>query len=171
MPEDLSQDALRLLHQRNSGALATHSIVTPGFPFVSAAPYALIENGNCVFLFSSLSTHSKNLRAHDQASLLVTGGSEGDLSDARLTLQGHVRPIAESQSNEAKTWAGSNLISGKRRCIAWWWTRSRVLRRFSWHLIQGLVTSSTTKKTTTSAASTPTVFWIVEPVPRLVNRT
>ena len=103
MPEDLSQDALRLLHQRNSGALATHSIVTPGFPFVSAAPYALIENGNCVFLFSSLSTHSKNLRANDQASLLVTGGSEGDLSDARLTLQGYIRPIAENQSNEAKT--------------------------------------------------------------------
>ena len=103
MPEDLSQDALRLLHQRNSGALATHSVATPGFPFVSAAPYALIENGNCVFLFSSLSTHSKNLRADDRASLLVTGGGEGDLSDARLTLQGHVRPITDKHSDEAKT--------------------------------------------------------------------
>lgn len=102
MPEDLSQDALQLLHQRSSGALATHSIVTPGFPFVSAAPYALIKNGNCVFLFSSLSTHSKNLRSNDKVSLLVTG-SEGDLSDARLTLQGHLRPIADKQSNEAKT--------------------------------------------------------------------
>ena len=28
MPEDLSQDARRLLQQRNSGALATHSIAT-----------------------------------------------------------------------------------------------------------------------------------------------
>ena len=101
MTEDLSQDARRLLQQRNSGALATHSIVTPGFPFVSAAPYALVENGNCVFLFSSLSTHSKNLRSSDQASLLVTG-SEGDLSEARLTIQGHVRPIADDQSSEAK---------------------------------------------------------------------
>jgi len=101
MPEDLSQDARRLLLQRHSGALATHSIVTLGFPFVSAAPYALIENGNCVFLFSSLSTHSKNLRSNDKASLLVTG-SEGDLSEARLTLQGHVRPMAKEQSNEAK---------------------------------------------------------------------
>lgn len=102
MPEDLSQDALELLHQRSSGALATHSIVTPGFPFVSAAPYALIENGNCVFLFSSLSTHSKNLRADDKVSLLVTG-SEGDLSDARLTLQGHLRPVADKQTSKAKT--------------------------------------------------------------------
>jgi len=101
MSKDLSQDALRLLHQQNSGALATHSVVTPGFPFVSVAPYALTENGNCVFLFSSLSTHSKNLRANDQASLLVTGG-EGDLSDARLTLQGHVRQIPENQSSAAK---------------------------------------------------------------------
>jgi len=101
MSEDLSQDALRLLHMRDSGALATHSVATSGFPFVSAAPYALIENGNCVFLFSSLSTHSKNLRANDQASLLISG-SEGDLSDARLTLQGHVRPIAESQASDAK---------------------------------------------------------------------
>ena len=101
MSTDLSQDALRLLHQRSSGALATHSIATPGFPFVSAAPYALIENGNCVFLFSSLSTHSKNLRSNEHASLLVSG-SEGDLSDARITLQGHVRPVAEDQSNEAK---------------------------------------------------------------------
>ncbi len=102
MPEDLSHDALQLLHQQSSGALATHSVVTPGFPFVSAAPYALIENGNCVFLFSSLSTHSKNLRANDKVSLLVTG-SEGDLSGSRLTLQGHLRPIAENQSSAAKT--------------------------------------------------------------------
>jgi len=102
MSEDLSQDALRLLHQQNSGALATHSVATDGFPFVSAAPYALVENGNCVFLFSSLSTHSKNLRANDQAALLVTGGA-GDLSEARLTLQGHVRPIADAQSSAAKT--------------------------------------------------------------------
>ncbi len=101
MSEDLSQDALRLLHQQNSGALATHSTVTAGFPFVSAAPYGLIENGNCVFLFSSLSTHSKNLRANDRASLLVTGDA-GDLSEARLTLQGHVRPIDEAQSSAAK---------------------------------------------------------------------
>jgi len=102
MSEDLSRDALRLLVQQHSGALATHSVVTPGFPFVSAAPYALIENGNCVFLFSSLSTHSKNLRGNDKASLLVTG-NEGDLSEARLTLQGHVRPVAERQANLAKT--------------------------------------------------------------------
>ena len=101
MSEDLSQDALRLLHQRHSGALATYSVATPGFPFVSAAPYALNENGNCTFLFSSLSTHSKNLRANDQSSLLVTG-SEGDLSEARLTLQGHVRPVAEARASAAK---------------------------------------------------------------------
>ncbi len=102
MSEDLSQEALRLLHQQNSAALATHSVATAGFPFVSAAPYALNEKGNCVFLFSALSTHSKNLRANDQASLLVTGNS-GDLSEARLTLQGNVRPVAEAQSNAAKT--------------------------------------------------------------------
>lgn len=101
MPEDLSQDAQRLLRHRKSGALATHCVVNPGFPFVSAAPYAIIDNGNCVFLFSALSSHSKNLRANDQASLLVTG-SDGDLSEARLTLQGHVRPVEDGQSSEAK---------------------------------------------------------------------
>ncbi len=102
MSDDLTLDAQRLLLLQTSGALATHSVATPGFPFVSAAPYTLLENGNCVFLFSALSTHSKNLRADDRASLLVTG-NEGDLSDARLTLQGHVQPVSESGSEAAKS--------------------------------------------------------------------
>ena len=100
MKNELAADAEELLRTCGAGAMATHSVAQPDYPFVSVAPYAVLLDLRCVFLFSSLSTHSKNLRSNHRTSLLVSQG-DGDLSQQRLTIIGDVARLAESDKETA----------------------------------------------------------------------
>jgi hypothetical protein len=81
-----------LLHRCPDGALATHSVAVPGYPFATALPYATDQQHRPVFLISRLAEHTQNLAADPRASLLVRMPlSEGEV--ARATLVGPVRPI------------------------------------------------------------------------------
>lgn len=82
-----------LLRQSGSGALGTHSVAMPGFPFVSAVPFVADASGRPVFLISGLAEHTRNLLADPRASLLVTEGEGMSLARARLTLLGRVQPV------------------------------------------------------------------------------
>ncbi|MBU1237881.1 MAG: pyridoxamine 5'-phosphate oxidase family protein [Gammaproteobacteria bacterium] len=81
-----------LLHACPDGALATHSVAVPGFPFATALPFATDQQHRPVFLISTLAEHTQNLAADSRASLLVRRLlPEGEMS--RATLAGRVEPI------------------------------------------------------------------------------
>jgi hypothetical protein len=81
-----------LLHRCPDGALATHSVAMPGYPFATAVPFATDQQHRPLFLFSRLAEHTQNLAADPRASLLVRIPlAEGEM--ARATLVGPVRPI------------------------------------------------------------------------------
>jgi putative heme iron utilization protein len=71
----------------------------PGYPYGSFVTFAL-DDGNPVFLISSLAEHTRNLVADPRASLLVVEPGEGDpLARGRVTLLG---PCTRLQDATAK---------------------------------------------------------------------
>lgn len=90
------REARHVLRQCDFGALATHSVKLPGYPFVSHAPLALDGAGRPLLLLSRLAEHSKNLAADPRASLMATQPGEGlqdqPQAQPRLTLVGDLRP-------------------------------------------------------------------------------
>lgn len=112
--DDLAARGRALLEAGRSGALSTHSVEKPGFPFASLALYALDERGRPLFLLSGLAVHARNLTADARASLMV---AEGDSqASARVTVIGRAVRLSGAQSDaarvsylvrhpEAKAWA------------------------------------------------------------------
>jgi hypothetical protein len=81
-----------LLHRCPDGALATHSVAVPGYPFATALPFATDQQHRPLFLISRLAEHTQNLAADPRASLLVRIPlAEGEM--ARATVVGAVRPV------------------------------------------------------------------------------
>jgi putative heme iron utilization protein len=81
-----------LLHRCADGALATHSVAMPGYPFATALPFATDDQHRPVFLISRLAEHTQNLAADARASLLVRVLlTDGEM--ARATVVGKVAPI------------------------------------------------------------------------------
>lgn len=81
-----------LLHRCPDGALATHSVAVPGYPFATALPFATDQQHRPLFLISRLAEHTQNLAADPRASLLVRIPlAEGEM--ARATVVGSVGPI------------------------------------------------------------------------------
>jgi heme iron utilization protein len=86
-----AERARTLLTRAQEGTLATQSRRHPGFPFASLMPYALDPAGHPLVLVSDLAVHTRNLKADDRASLLVTEPQAEDrnaLGLARVTLMG-----------------------------------------------------------------------------------
>ena len=95
-------EARSLLRQGARGALGSHSVSAPGYPFVTALPYVPDGESRPLFLLSGLAEHTRNLIADPRASLLVTGGGGGLFDEARLTLLGTVRPVVMDDSSIAR---------------------------------------------------------------------
>lgn len=80
---------LDLLHCSADGALASHSLAMPGYPFATAVTFAPDLDHRPVFLLSTLAEHTQNLAADARASLLLrTSLADGEM--ARVTLAGNV---------------------------------------------------------------------------------
>jgi putative heme iron utilization protein len=93
--KSLAQQAIELLKQNNVGTLSTHSVKHDGFPFASLTNYSINSDGQPIFFFSSMATHSKNIRANAKAALLVSeSNTSSDMASGRLTLMGSVIPIS-----------------------------------------------------------------------------
>lgn len=89
------REARAVLRQCDFGALGTHSVKLPGFPFVSHAPFAL--DGACrpVLLLSNLAEHSRNLQQDARASLMASVAGPNPQEQARITLMGELTPAAD----------------------------------------------------------------------------
>ncbi|MDN0085152.1 pyridoxamine 5'-phosphate oxidase family protein [Crenobacter sp. SG2305] len=83
-----------LLHTAAHGALASHSLHLPGYPFATLLPFVPDAQHRPLFLISRLAEHTRNLAADPRASLLVAEPHATDvLSSARLTVVGEVQPV------------------------------------------------------------------------------
>ncbi|MBI2386690.1 MAG: pyridoxamine 5'-phosphate oxidase family protein [Elusimicrobia bacterium] len=112
--DDLAARGRAILEAGRSGALSTHSVERPGFPFASLAPYALDDVSRPLLLLSGLAVHARNLAADPRASLMV---AEGDAqASGRVTVVGRAVHLSGAQADaaraaylarhpEAKAWA------------------------------------------------------------------
>lgn len=91
-----------LLETEAVGALATHSVRNPGWPFASVMPFALTGDASPLFLISGMAIHTQNLLGDPRASLLVTqSGSPSDpLGSSRVTILGNVTRVAQPDPAE-----------------------------------------------------------------------
>lgn len=79
---------LHLLRETHVAALAT---LHQGEPAVSMVPYALLPDGRFIIHVSRLATHTKDMQAHAQVSLLVTApiaSADTPLALPRVSVQG-----------------------------------------------------------------------------------
>lgn len=97
---ELAARGRTILEAGRSGALSTHSVEKPGYPFASMALYALDGTGRPLFLLSGLAVHARNLAADPRASLLV---AEGDSqASARVTVVGKAAKLTGAEAEAAR---------------------------------------------------------------------
>lgn len=88
----------QLLEKGGYATLATQSLKHEGFPFASVTPFAVDKSGSPIFLFSSMATHTRNLKANPRATLLVAEVNTGnDLGAARISVIGNVVPVSDNE--------------------------------------------------------------------------
>src|SRR5690242_18679690 len=110
-----AERARTLVYLGRIGSLSTLSQKQPGFPFGSVMPYGLDHHGRPIFLISTMAMHTQNLQADARASLLVTQDDSGGdpLGASRVTLVGSVRPLPESELDEARELYLDRYANGK----------------------------------------------------------
>ncbi|NKQ11896.1 DUF2470 domain-containing protein [Pseudomonas sp. SST3] len=102
MSAEAAKHARQLLLKEYRGVLSTHSATMPGFPFGSAVPYCLGEEGWPLMLISRIAQHTKNLRADPRCSLLVAErGAEDVQANGRLTVLTEARLLTETAAIDA----------------------------------------------------------------------
>jgi putative heme iron utilization protein len=78
-----------------TGTLCTVALDPPGYPYGSFVTFGL-DGGEPLFLVSELAEHTRNLRADERASLLVSEQAGDDpLACGRVTLLGRCRPVGD----------------------------------------------------------------------------
>ena len=83
-----AERARTLVAQIKTGTLCTLAAEPEGYPYGSFVTVAF-DDGNPVFLVSTMAEHTKNLQRDPRASLLVAeGGAEDPLANGRVTLLG-----------------------------------------------------------------------------------
>ena len=83
-----AERARTLVAQIKTGTLCTLAAEAEGYPYGSFVTVAF-DDGNPVFLVSTMAEHTRNLQRDPRASLLVAeGGSEDSLANGRVTLLG-----------------------------------------------------------------------------------
>jgi putative heme iron utilization protein len=95
MAERRNADIVRLLvRKRGVGMLATN-MAEGGAPYASLVTYACDHRAQPIFLFSTLSDHTKNLLKDGNASLLVEDASrrQNPQTGPRVTLMGKVKRV------------------------------------------------------------------------------
>ncbi|HVG03109.1 MAG TPA: DUF2470 domain-containing protein [Nitrospira sp.] len=94
-----AERARTLVHLQQTGSLSTLSRKQPGWPFGSVMPYGLDEQGQPVFLISTMAMHTQNLLGDPRASLLVTPPESrtDPLGAARVTLMGTARKVPSAE--------------------------------------------------------------------------
>ena len=88
-----AERARTLVARISTGTLCTLAIEPAGYPYGSFVTVAFDE-GNPVFLVSTLAEHTRNLQRDPRASLLMAeGGSADPLANGRVTMLGPCTPV------------------------------------------------------------------------------
>lgn len=92
MAERKNADQARLLVRRRGVGMLATSMADGGAPYGSLVTYACDHRGQPLFLFSTLSDHTKNIAADARASLLVENASRNrnPQTGPRLTVMGKI---------------------------------------------------------------------------------
>src|SRR4051812_42879347 len=95
--ENLGFEARRLARGAGSASLATQA---GGQPFVSLATPAMADDFSPLLMLSSLSEHTRQLRAEPRCALLFTGAPEGPNPQTapRLTLTGIAAEVPAAEA-------------------------------------------------------------------------
>ena len=90
-----AERARTLVAQITTGTLCTLADDPAGYPYGSFVTVAF-DDGNPVFLVSTLAEHTRNLQRDPRASLLVAeGGADDPLANGRVTLLGPCRQVED----------------------------------------------------------------------------
>ena len=94
-----AERARTLVHLQQTGSLSTLSRKQPGWPFGSVMPYGLDEQGQPLFLISTMAMHTQNLLGDPRASLLVTPPESrtDPLGASRVTLMGQATRVSSNE--------------------------------------------------------------------------
>ncbi len=102
MSAEAVKHARQLLLKEYRAVLSTHSKAMPGFPFGSAVPYCLSEEGWPLILISRIAQHTKNLQADPRCSLMVAErGAEDVQATGRLTLLAEALRVIDCDAERA----------------------------------------------------------------------
>jgi putative heme iron utilization protein len=97
-----AERARTLVAQITTGTLCTLAAAPQGYPYGSFVTVAF-DDGNPVFLVSTMAEHTRNLQRDPRASLLVAeGGSDDPLANGRVTLLGPCARL-EGDGGSART--------------------------------------------------------------------
>lgn len=97
MSAEAVKHARLLLLKEYRAVLSTQSKAVPGFPFGSAVPYCLSEEGWPLILISRIAQHTKNLQADPRCSLLVAERGADDVqATGRLTLLAEAQQVDDA---------------------------------------------------------------------------
>lgn len=92
----LATRARKLLLERKFGVLSTQSVVMPGYPFGSIAPFCLNRGGLPVILISDIAQHTKNIIADPKVSLtVVEDETPRGQAHGRVTYLAEATPVEE----------------------------------------------------------------------------
>lgn len=99
-----AERAKTLVYLQHTGGLSTISRKQPGWPFGSVMPYGLDDQGQPLFLISTMAMHTQNLLGDPRASLLVTPPESrtDPLGAARVTLMGSVTRVPKEESGPVR---------------------------------------------------------------------
>jgi putative heme iron utilization protein len=105
VPEPTHAERARtLLEIGGFSTLSTMSAKHAGFPFGSVMPYGLTDQGEPIFLISSMAMHTRNLLENPKATLLVVDHSaaKNPLGASRLSIMGSVKKVSDQDRNVVK---------------------------------------------------------------------
>lgn len=93
----MAEEIRTLLHQSiGYGVLSTNSQQLQGFPSGSVVGFQLNELGKPFFVFSTMSSHTKDILADSRASLVVMAKDFKGAADGRVAITGTVSKITDS---------------------------------------------------------------------------
>ena len=95
---------IRTLVQYNHGyaVISTNSKAEPGYPSGSVVGFVPDDNGNPLFLFSGMSTHTQDILVDPRASLTVAAKEFKGAADGRVNLMGTTSKLKKEEIEAAK---------------------------------------------------------------------
>lgn len=92
----LAEDVRTLIHTSiGFGVLSTNSQQLAGFPSGSIAGFQLDDEGKPFFVFSSMSSHTKDLLVDGRSSLVVTSKDFKGAAEGRVTILGEIAKVTD----------------------------------------------------------------------------